>query len=101
MQDPSCILIHILLILWGIINIFEFTYKHLFNGAERNLIHVLHKTTEPASIRSNVRDTFRAPGLHAINLFFPVQALIVKLRWAVVDDPAVRLRIRKKETVSR
>lgn len=71
------------------------------NSAERNLIHLLRGITESASIRSNVRDTSRAPRLHAINLFFPVRALIVKLRWAVVADPAVRLRDRKKETASR
>jgi len=38
--------------------------------------------------------------LHAINLFFPARALIVKLRWAVVDDAAVRRRDRKKKTAS-
>lgn len=42
----------------------------LSNGAKRNLIP-LYGTTESASIKSNVRDTSRAPGLRAINLFFP------------------------------
>lgn len=88
-------------------NVFQFTRTFVHRNirsltvAKENLIHLLHRKTESASIRSNVRDTFRAPELHAINLFFPVRALIVKLRWAVVDDPAVRLRNRKKETASR